>query len=174
MGNRAIVIFHDPQNGDISPAVYLHWNGGPESVYAFLAEMQRRDVRRDASYAPARFTQVVGDYFDDEYFTGLSLGIRNGPKSITPRALAPYVEDNGVYVVEYGHTPDHKPLQTMRRFFSGGAEASAEKVAEEYAKAIGTEKYADIQATLVELGSERVTEAQFVRPERTPPLALVP
>lgn len=40
MGNRAYVVFEDRQ-GNRSPAVYLHWNGGPESIYAMLDTLAR-------------------------------------------------------------------------------------------------------------------------------------
>ena len=60
MGNRAIVIFKDGE--EYSPHVYLHWNGGIESVAAFLTEMNRRGWHR-TDYAAARFCQVVGEFF---------------------------------------------------------------------------------------------------------------
>jgi len=112
MGNRATVIF---TNGEkISPAVYLHWSGGPETVYAFLGELDRRGVRADGEYDAARFVQLVGEYFDGrEKFTGLSLGIVNGPSEISKGELAKVGTDhgdNGFYVVD-------RNLRTMRRFY---------------------------------------------------------
>ena len=98
MGNRAHVIFE--ADGRISPAIYLHWNGGPESVYPFLDELDRRRVRGDTNYSAARFAHIVGDFFDQDKVDAYSLGICNGPKEITPEALRPYDHgDNGVYVV---------------------------------------------------------------------------
>lgn len=98
MGNRAFVIFEE--DGEISPAVYLHWNGGPESVYPFLDELGRRQVRADIDYAPARFIAIVAEFMDQEHYTGLSLGVMNGPEFINPDALQPFNHgDNGVYVV---------------------------------------------------------------------------
>ncbi|MCP4902334.1 MAG: hypothetical protein GY906_35655 [bacterium] len=100
MGNRAHVIF--ASSNSISPAVYLHWNGGADSVYAFLAELDRRyGPAHDVDYSAARFAAVVSDFFDVEYWSGLSLGITNGPTEITPEALEPFDHgDNGVYVIE--------------------------------------------------------------------------
>lgn len=67
MGNRAIVIFEDEKSTEFSPAVYLHWNGGPESVYPFLDEMDRRHIRTgDGAYESARFIQLIGEYFDQD------------------------------------------------------------------------------------------------------------
>lgn len=58
------------------------FNGGPESVYAFLDELNRRKVRADADYECARFIAIVAKFFDKEAYTSLSLGVTNGPASI--------------------------------------------------------------------------------------------
>lgn len=95
MGNRAYVIFEDKHSQQFSPAIYLHWNGGPESVYAFLNELDRRGVRADQEYEAARFVQIVGEYFMPEQ---LSLGIVSGPSSAAD--LGRWArEDNGLYLV---------------------------------------------------------------------------
>ena len=113
MGNRAFVIFEE--DGEISPAVYLHWNGGPESVYPFLDELDRRDVRPDIAYAPAGLIAVVAEFMDQEHYTGLSLGVMNGPEFITVDALQPFNHgDNGVYVVTRGNGE-----RRVRRFAAG-------------------------------------------------------
>ena len=59
MGNRAIV---KPEGKDIG--VYLHWNGGIDSVTAFLKYCELKQYRGfDDEYGIARFTQVVGNFF---------------------------------------------------------------------------------------------------------------
>lgn len=86
MGNRAVVIFKPDDLG-----IYLHWNGGRDSVEAFLAYCEMRGFR-EGSYGVARFCQVVGNYFGGD----LSIGIENvSGKSYSE--LDP--GDNGVYVV---------------------------------------------------------------------------
>ena len=113
MGNRAFVIFEE--DGEISPAVYLHWNGGPESVYPFLDELDRRQVRADIAYAPARFIAIVAEFMDQEHYTGLSLGVMNGPDAITPDSLSRFNHgDNGVFVVTRGNGE-----RRVRRFIPG-------------------------------------------------------
>jgi hypothetical protein len=109
MGNRANVIFSDPKSGYISPVIYLHWNGGAESIYAFLDELDRRKVRTtigDPSYEVARFVHLVADFFDGEGKAGsLSLGVLNAPTAITPEALEQLntdMSDNGFFVVTRG------------------------------------------------------------------------
>lgn len=97
MGNRANVVFEF--EGDISPTIYLHWNGGPESVYAFLAEMDRRGVTN-----PARFVQIVGEFFDGHKgeHTDMSVYLTHAPEAITPEAINKVPTDdgdNGFYVV---------------------------------------------------------------------------
>lgn len=84
MGNRAVITNKDRKLG-----VYLHWNGGKDSVTAFLEYCRLRGFR-SGGYGMARFCQVVGNYFGG----GLSIGVE------------PYEEvkdagdDNGVYIVE--------------------------------------------------------------------------
>jgi hypothetical protein len=138
MGNRAYVVFTEKQ-GDrqrFSPAVYLHWNGGPESIYQFLAELDRRGCRGDVAYRSARFCGVVADFFGDG---GQSLGVDNGPSNLTATEIEPFVsgQDNGLYVV--GH-------DAMRRFKTGHTgkviELTADEVAREKAAALADD-YAD-------------------------------
>ena len=89
MGNRAVVSFNNQF------AVYLYWNGGIESVTAFIDYMKARDVefstmRHEQGYTAARFIQIVGNFFKGT----LSLGITNdltGEDSDT---------DNGVYLID--------------------------------------------------------------------------
>ena len=113
MGNRATVVFTDGKD-QFSPAVYLHWNGGPESVYGYLEELNRRKVRADQDYECARFIQLIGEMFDEESVNGLSLGVTNGPTSDKPVDLDKiYTDhgDNGLYLVNRTNGK-----MTVRRF----------------------------------------------------------
>ena len=128
MGNRATVIFASDDEKTISPAIYLHWNGGPESIYPFLKELDRRNVRADQEYEAARFTQIVGDFFDLDAHGGLSLGISNGPKSISAESLNRYDPgDNGIFVVYRGVS------KKVRRFLSRTTNRVRELTPEEVA-----------------------------------------
>lgn len=93
MGNSAYVVF-EGKDKHRSPAIYLHWNGSAESIYPFLDALQRYNARGalDPSYAAARFTQIVSNYFGGT----LSIGLENTPESIDELAG---VGDNGLYVV---------------------------------------------------------------------------
>lgn len=85
MGNRAII----KAKGNDNKGVYLHWNGGRDSVQAFLKYCELRGFRGfEDDYGMARFCQVVGNYFGGN---GLSIGIADSVSSHG---------DNGVYVVE--------------------------------------------------------------------------
>lgn len=113
MGNRGTVVFTDGK-GVFSPAVYMHWNGGPESVYGFLAELDRRKVRADQCYEAARLCQLVGEFFDHDAAGGTSLGISNGPASDDPEELVLIqtdLGDNGLYLVNRTTKP-----MVVRRF----------------------------------------------------------
>lgn len=117
MGNRANVIFVDATEKSISPCIYLHWNGGPESIYPFLDELDRRKVRADQNYEAARFIEIVAQFMADgmDDVNTLSLGVVNGPKTISAKALQKletHDGDNGFYIVN--RTVPNK--RSVRRF----------------------------------------------------------
>jgi len=95
MGNRAVIAFKSMP----SIGIYLHWNGGPESVLAFLEETKQRGARSpgvggDCTYAFARLVQTIADYFTQggsEPNYELSLGV--GPLN----QLDTKNGDNGTY-----------------------------------------------------------------------------
>lgn len=104
MGNRAVVQF----KGDAEKVgVYLHWNGGPESVMAFIQTMVDRGWTR-TDYAPARMCGVVSEFFDGhgEDDRGSSLGVY--PIEET-NGMADY--DNGLFQVELKEK-EYKIIQT--------------------------------------------------------------
>ena len=115
MGNRAWVVLTDGK--ECGPAVYLHWNGGADSVYAFIAEMENRKIRTgDVQYATARFIQLVGEFFDGDDIGTLSLGVSNLPDGFGPDAdkVGWLSEDeNGLYIVQWPVIGGVK----VRRFF---------------------------------------------------------
>lgn len=89
MGNRAVISLKATEN---SPAIYLHWNGGLESVLAFLDAAKALGIRSpeaDPSYFLARLTQLIGNFFGGTTSVGIgtvgSLDCDNG--------------DNGHYIV---------------------------------------------------------------------------
>lgn len=88
MGNRAIVTVEGSKVG-----VYLHWNGGRDSVLAFLKAAKDLGVRapgEDVAYFYARFVQVIGNFFGGTTIVGIDsmdrLDTDNG--------------DNGVFVID--------------------------------------------------------------------------
>ena len=89
MGNRAIV---KPEGQNIG--VYLHWNGGIDSVTAFLKYCELKGFRGfDDPYGLARFCQVVGNFFGG----GLSIGVET--RVYETEEYAEWI-DNGIYVVK--------------------------------------------------------------------------
>lgn len=105
MGNRAVVVFETAEPGRTAGggftsykssglAVYLHWNGGPESVYAFLDAMDRYGVPCDGDYEVVRFLQIAGNFFGG----ASSLGIFPiGKHDLAIQGKDP--GEHGVYVV---------------------------------------------------------------------------
>lgn len=88
MGNRAII---KPEGKNIG--VYLHWNGGIDSVTAFLKYCELRGFRSfEDSYGLARFCQVVGNFFGGSTSIGIETNISEEKDA--------YNIDNGMYVVK--------------------------------------------------------------------------
>jgi len=92
MGNRAVITIKEkdvPQEDWNS--LYLHWNGGRDSVEPFLhvAKMYGIRCNNDSSYAIARLSQLIGNTLGGT----LSLGV-GAYKCLDTHS------DNGVYVVE--------------------------------------------------------------------------
>lgn len=105
MGNRAVITTESArknirgyesdyiiqQSDEIG--VYLHWNGGRDSVQAFLKYCDMRGFRspESDSYGWARLVQVISNFMGPE---GLSIGIDS----------CKYLDcdnyDNGVYIIK--------------------------------------------------------------------------
>jgi hypothetical protein len=101
VGNRAVIAFGTKKHArsalvwttkptDIG--IYLHWNGGAESVRAFLDATRELMKSRgpDAPYASARLIQVIGNYLGGTLSLGIgqlqNLDCDNG--------------DNGVFIID--------------------------------------------------------------------------
>lgn len=87
MGNRAIIT-----NKEKKVAVYLHWNGGRDSVEAFL-EYCKLHGYSSGEYGISRFVQTVANFFGG----GSSIGVL---PYTGDRKMAKYGDDNGVYIVD--------------------------------------------------------------------------
>ena len=93
MGNRAVIAFQEERLTMIASdtvGIYLHWNGGPESVTAFLDAAKELGVRSENEYGAARLCQIIGNWFGGT----LSIGIG------TCRTMDTDNGDNGTYVVD--------------------------------------------------------------------------
>lgn len=89
MGNRAIV---KPVGKNIG--VYLHWNGGRDSVEPFLEYCKLKGYHPfETDYGLARFCQVVSNFFGGSLCIGVQTNIYMAEESA--RGL-----DNGIYEVE--------------------------------------------------------------------------
>lgn len=91
MGNRAVVTTRENfKNNGVG--IYLHWNGGRDSVEAFLkyAELKGYRPPNEDCYGWARLCQVIGNFFGGGY----SIGIDTVDKLDTDNG------DNGTYIIE--------------------------------------------------------------------------
>ena len=92
MGNRAVITTQEYLTNPDTIGVYLHWNGGRDSVQAFLLYCKAKGYRPpdEDCYGWARLCQVVGNYFGG----GLSIGIDACARLDCDNW------DNGVYIIE--------------------------------------------------------------------------
>jgi hypothetical protein len=91
MGNRAVITIAPYSDDDVG--IYLHWNGGSDSVEAFLKaakEMGFRSPGTDPAYCMARLTQTIANYFG---ITDTSIGIG------VCKSLDCDNGDNGVFLI---------------------------------------------------------------------------
>ena len=90
MGNRAVITTAPFDLKNVG--IYVHWNGGRDSVEGFLRACKAlgyRSPEMDSSYAMGRLTQAIGTYFGGATSLGIGtvddLDYDNG--------------DNGTYVI---------------------------------------------------------------------------
>ena len=95
MGNRALIKGKGSNLG-----VYVHWNGGYDSVLAFTQYCKLKGYRSPETddYGVARLCQVIGNYFGGS----CSVGVWNMTNETTmnPSLVDDYCLDNGVYEIE--------------------------------------------------------------------------
>ena len=96
------------ENGGI--AVYLHWNGGRDSVEGFLkyCELKGYRVPSNSGYGWARLAQVIGNFFGGTVNVGIEY--------IRPEVY--YCSDNGFYIIEGWKIVDRKnpPLHEQKNW----------------------------------------------------------
>lgn len=87
MGNRAVITTEAKDLG-----VYLHWNGGRNSIEGFLLYCKLKGYRAPENdcYGWARLCQVIGNFFGGEY----SVGIDRYDRLDTDNG------DNGTYIIK--------------------------------------------------------------------------
>ena len=110
MGNRGVITTEDKRIG-----VYLHWNGGRDSVEAFLTYCDIKGYRPPECdcYGWARLCQVIGNYFGGILSVGIDLYERLDKEN----------GDNGVYIIKNwgivgreffeGHEQDEYKIKDM-------------------------------------------------------------
>lgn len=124
MGNRAVITFKGAKGNDLG--VYLHWNGGVDSVLGFLQAAKELRIRGggDKAYFFARFCQIIGNFFGGTNSVGIGrlkeLDCDNG--------------DNGVYyladdltIVARECIPEHKQGERFMQAKSFGELQKAER-----------------------------------------------
>ena len=87
MGNRAVIL---SRNSDLG--IYLHWNGGIDSVEAFLTycKMKGYTAPSQDCYGWARLTQVISNFIGGTNSIGIDIACKLDQNNF----------DNGVYVID--------------------------------------------------------------------------
>lgn len=109
MGNRAVITASKALNVQNSSdiGVYLHWNGGRNSVEAFLKYCELKNYRSPDTdnYGWARLCQVIGNYFGGSTSIGIDkcnrLDCDNG--------------DNGTYIISGWKIVDRKYFRGLEQ-----------------------------------------------------------
>ena len=99
MGNRAVITTKENfENNGIG--IYLHWNGGYDSVSAFLKYCELKGYRTPDkdNYGWARLCQVIGNFFGGSTSIGID----------TVNKLDCDNYDNGVYIIKGWEIVDRK------------------------------------------------------------------
>lgn len=91
MGNRAVITTREDFNNN-GIGVYLHWNGGYDSVSAFLKYCELKGYRSPDkdNYGWARLCQVIGNFFGGSTSVGIDIVSKLDCDNF----------DNGVYIIE--------------------------------------------------------------------------
>lgn len=88
MGNRAVITTREREIG-----LYLHWNGGRDTVEPLLKYCELQGYRSPSSdgYGWTRMCQVMGNFFGGSL--SLGIGTYTNDESMNPG-------DNGIYVID--------------------------------------------------------------------------
>jgi hypothetical protein len=121
MGDRALVVFHNGEEGknlELSPVAYLHWSGS--DMGSLLGELRERMRGRDkdVGYTFSRFLGIAHGRLDGN----LSLGAWNGPRSMGEALRIESHGDAGMFLVDLSG-PDWCVLTWGGYGFNGPAPA---------------------------------------------------
>lgn len=90
MGNRAVITIKDDfLEKKYWPSMYLHWNGGRDTIEPLLHVAELYKISCD-SYGVARLCQIMGNYFGGTLSLGVGVYCQ----------YQEYINDNGIYIVE--------------------------------------------------------------------------
>lgn len=118
MGNRAVITTAPYSDNNLG--IYVHWNGGRESVEGFLRACKALGYRsppNDPAYGMARLAQAIGLFFGAADST--SLGIGRCDELDTDNG------DNGVYLIADNWRIVDRPDET---YDSAAAQAICDRI----------------------------------------------
>ena len=112
MGNRAVITFQDKSLEELDKSqvgIYLHWNGGIESIEGFCMAASLLDIRE-----PARFIQMLGNWYKGHLNVYVDTVGRldcdnydNGVYVLNHYINSPNTGAKHWYIARRFHVPDH-------------------------------------------------------------------
>lgn len=74
MGNRAVISMAcEGIPKEYSPSIYVHWNGGRNSIETFLKVATKLKIRPEPTYAMARLCQIISNFFGGTHSIGMGV-----------------------------------------------------------------------------------------------------
>ena len=94
MGNRAFIYSANERHNRRTLGVYLHWNGGPDSVVPLIKYCKLRGFRMfdNGGDGLARLVQVMGNFLGQPFYRRRVL--KAGTRRYRPRTV-PYHQELG-------------------------------------------------------------------------------
>jgi hypothetical protein len=107
MGNRAVIVMKEQENENVfdKAGIYLHWNGGSESIRNFLLYAKMQEMNNYSDYAMARLTQVISNFFGGTLSIGIGV-VKNLDYKNWDNGL--YVIDNKFNIIEHISFIEHE------------------------------------------------------------------
>jgi len=153
MGNRAHLQIIDRQGNTCGAAIYLHWNGGLESVAALVHTAKKHNLLvHSPEYATANLAALARLLFG--FSDGYSVGVQTENTlhqelgALGAQLVPSWCEENGFYIFDLdGNLAGH--FQDLGTWDNADLQAlESQNLRDEYAAALQADRYAAVRLHL--------------------------